>query len=167
MFKNKIDLKLVVIALLISGLTIFLFLMVFSEKRTVVYVDSLKLFEGFQMTKEMKTLGEKEFNTRKISLENLYASMQSSSVSVLQKKELMQVFSKEKEELQKFNQFFASQQTEKIWERIRSYTSEFSKDKNYQLIILSDNKQVVLYADEKIDVTNDLLIYLNKRYDGI
>jgi outer membrane protein len=119
------------------------------------------------MTKEMKTLGEKEFNTRKIALETMYSSIQSPSVSALQKKELMRQLIQEKQDLEKFNQTFASEQTEKIWERIRSYTSEFSKDKNYQIIIVSDNKQVVLYADEEIDVTSDLLIYLNKRYDGI
>ncbi len=159
--------KIIVIALLISVLTTFLILIFFSQKSTVVYVDSLKLFEGFQMTKEMKTLGEKEFNTRKIALETMYSSIQSPSVSALQKKELMRQLIQEKQDLEKFNQTFASEQTEKIWERIRSYTSEFSKDKNYQIIIVSDNKQVVLYADEEIDVTSDLLIYLNKRYDGI
>ncbi|MNE60216.1 Outer membrane protein (OmpH-like) [compost metagenome] len=119
------------------------------------------------MTKEMKRVGEKEFNERKILLDNLYASLQGSSLSVLQKKELMQQFIQGKEELEQFNQTFASEQTQKIWSRIRSYTSEFSKDKNYQLIVGSDNKQMVLFADEKIDVTNDLLTYLNKKYEGI
>ncbi|MNL09187.1 Outer membrane protein (OmpH-like) [compost metagenome] len=167
MLKHKSAPKLVVIALLIGALTTWLFFALFSEQRSIVYVDSVKLFEGFKMTKEMKRVGEKEFNERKILLDNLYASLQGSSLSVLQKKELMQQFIQGKEELEQFNQTFASEQTQKIWSRIRSYTSEFSKDKNYQLIVGSDNKQMVLFADEKIDVTNDLLTYLNKKYEGI
>jgi outer membrane protein len=167
MLKHKSATKLVVIALLIGALTTYLFFTLFSEKRSIVYVDSVKLFEGFKMTKEMKRVGEKEFNNRKLLLDNLYSSLQGTSVSVLQKKELMQQFIKGKEELEQFNQTFASEQTQKIWSRIRSYTSEFSKDKNYQLIVGSDNKQMVLFADEKIDVTNDLLTYLNKKYEGI
>lgn len=167
MLKHKSAPKLVVVALLIGALTTYLLFALFSEKRTIVYVDSVKLFEGFKMTKEMKRVGEKEFNERKILLDNLYSSLQGSSVSVLQKKELMQQFIQGKEELEQFNQTFASEQTQKIWSRIRSYTSEFSKDKNYQLIVGSDNKQMVLFADEKIDVTNDLLTYLNKKYEGI
>lgn len=167
MLKHKSAPKLVVIALLIGALTTWLFFALFSEQRSIVYVDSVKLFEGFKMTKEMRRVGEKEFNERKILLDNLYASLQGSSLSVLQKKELMQQFIQGKEELEQFNQTFASEQTQKIWSRIRSYTSEFSKDKNYQLIVGSDNKQMVLFADEKIDVTNDLLTYLNKKYEGI
>lgn len=167
MLKHKSAPKLVVIALLIGALTTYLFFALFSEKRVIVYVDSVKLFEGFKMTKEMKRVGEKEFNDRKLVLDNLYSSLQGSSVSVLQKKELMQQFIQGKEELEQFNQTFASEQTQKIWSRIRSYTSEFSKDQNYQLIVGSDNKQMVLFADEKIDVTNDLLTYLNKKYEGI
>lgn len=167
MLKHKSAPKLVVIALLIGALTTYLFFALFSEKRAIVYVDSVKLFEGFKMTNEMKRVGEKEFNDRKLVLDNLYSSLQGSSVSVLQKKELMQQFIQGKEELEQFNQTFASEQTQKIWSRIRSYTSEFSKDQNYQLIVGSDNKQMVLFADEKIDVTNDLLTYLNKKYEGI
>ncbi len=73
----------------------------------------------------------------------------------------------QKEELEQFNQYFAAEQTTKIWARIKSYSSEFSNDKNYQLIIGSDDKQTVLFADEKIDVTDDLLTFLNKKYEGI
>jgi outer membrane protein len=157
----------VVNGLLISMLAFFLFFYFSKLDKKIVYIDNNKIFEGFVMTKEMKRVGEKEFNSRKLVLDNLYANLQSPAISASEKKELMQQFVQGKEELEQFNQTFAAEQTDKIWSRIKSYTAEFSKDKNYQLVIGSDNKQAVLFADENIDVTNDLLIYLNRKYEGL
>ena len=167
MLKYKPTPQFVVNTLLISVLAIFLLFYFFKSNKEIVYVDTVKLFDGFVMTKEMKRVGEKEFNSRKLVLDNLYSNLQSPTISASEKKELMQQFIQGKEELEQFNQTFAAEQTTKIWSRIKSYTAEFSKDKNYQLVVGSDNKQAVLFADEKIDITNDLLIYLNKKYESL
>jgi outer membrane protein len=165
--KYKITPQSVVNGLLISLLVFFLIFYFFKSNKEIVYVDNVKLFDGFVMTKEMKRAGEKEFNSRKSVLDNLYSNLQSPSISASEKKLLMQQFIQGKEELEQFNQVFGSEQSSKIWARIKSYTAEFSKDKNYYLVIGSDNKQTVLFADEKIDVTNELLMYLNKKYEGL
>ena len=167
MLKYRSTPQFVVNTLLTSVLAIFLLFYFFKLNKEIVYVDTAKLFDGFVMTKEMKRVGEKEFNSRKLVLDNLYSNLQSPTISASEKKELMQQLIQGKEELEQFNQTFATEQTTKIWSRIKSYTAEFSKDKNYQLVVGSDNKQAVLFADEKIDVTNDLLIYLNKKYEGL
>jgi outer membrane protein len=153
--------------LLISLLAFFFLFYFFKSNKEIVYVDSVKLFDGFVMTKEMKRAGEKEFNSRKSVLDNLYSNLQSPAISASEKKALMQQFIQGQEELEQFNQTFATEQSTKIWSRIKSYTAEFSKDKNYLLVVGSDNKQSVLFADEKIDVTADLLTYLNKKYEGL
>lgn len=167
MIKYKFTPQLVVNALLISVLSFFLLFYFFKSNNEIAYVDNQKIFDGFVMTKEMKRAGEKEFNSRKLVLDKLYSNLQSATISASQKKELMQQFIQGKEELEEFNQTFAAEQTAQIWSRITSYTAEFSKEKKYELIIGSDNKQAVLFADEEIDVTNDLLTYLNKKYEGI
>nr|WP_315252449.1 OmpH family outer membrane protein [uncultured Flavobacterium sp.] len=167
MLKNIPSFQFLVNAFLVSVLTVFLLFYFFKSNKEIVYVDNVKLFDGFIMTKEMKRAGEKEFNSRKSVLDNLYSDLQSPAISASEKKQLMQQFIQGKEELEQFNQVFGSEQTAKIWSRIKSYTAEFSKDKNYQLIIGSDNKQTVLFADDKIDVTNELLTYLNKKYEGL
>jgi outer membrane protein len=153
--------------LLITVLSIFLLFYFFRPNKEIVYVDSVKLFDGFVMTKEMKRVGQKEFNARKLVLDNLYSSLQSATKTAAEKKAIMQQFIQGKEELEQFNHVFVAEQTTKIWSRIKSYTSEFSKNKNYQLVIGSDNKEMVLFADEKIDITEDLLVFLNKKYEGL
>lgn len=167
MIKYKLDSRVLVNVLLISVLAIFLLFYFFKSNKEIVYVDNVKLFDGFKMTKEMKRAGEKEFNSRKSILDKLYSDLQSTTISASERKELMQQFIQGKEEFEQFNQVYGSEQSSKIWARIKSYTAEFSRDKNYQLVIGSDNKQTVLFADEKIDVTNELLSYLNKKYEGL
>lgn len=139
----------------------------FFNSEEVVYVDNIKIFDGFNMTKEMKKVGEKEFNTRKAILDSLYAKLQSNTISEAEKKAMMPQFIQGKEELEQFNQNFALQETEKIWKRINSYVTEFSSENNYKIIIGSENKRDVLYANEKVDITIDLIYYLNNKYEGI
>ncbi|MEZ0129133.1 OmpH family outer membrane protein [Flavobacterium sp. LBUM151] len=166
MIKNTQKALLICNVLLISVL-IFFMLFNYLKKNEIVYVDNNELFENFNMTKELKNSGEKEFNLKKAKVDSLYSSLQSPNLSSSDKKLLMQQFIQQKEELEQFNQYFAAEQSSKIWARIKSYSSEFSKENKYQLIIGSENKTNVLFADEKIDVTNDLLTYINKKYEGL
>lgn len=166
MVKNKLNLLFVINVLSIGLFVVFFAFKVLEPSKKIVYVDNVKLFDGFIMTKEMKRVGEKEFNARKNSLDVLYSKLQSQTISEGEKKILMQQFIQGKEELEQFNQSFATEETSKIWSRIDGYTSEFSQENKYQLIIGSQNKQSVLFADENIDVTNELLTYINKKYEG-
>jgi outer membrane protein len=167
MLNYKIFTRTIVGVLLINVLTIFLLCYFLKPNSAIVYVDYVKLFDGFVMTKELKRTGEKEFNVRKTHLDSLFSSLQSQSISQKNKQNLMKQFVHEKEELEQFNQSFAASESLKIWTRIHSYAEDFSKENNYELIIGSENKTPVLYSDESIDVTQKLLMYINKRYEGL
>jgi outer membrane protein len=165
--KNKIQILTFINSIGLIALVCFLIFRSFFAFEEIVYIDNIKLFDGFYMTKEMKKAGEKEFNTRKAILDSLYSKLQSNSVSEIEKKQLMPQFIQGKEELEQFNQRFAGEESLKIWSRIHSYVDEYSKETNYKLIIGSPNKESVLFADEKVDKTNELLAYINKKYEGI
>lgn len=167
MVKNKSSLLLIITFLLIFSLIFYVILKEFTSKTKIVYVNNSELFDGFIMTKELKSSGEKEFIRRKTALDNLYTQIQSKSIGASQKEILMKQFIQGKEELEQFNQIFATNESSKIWSRIHSYTEDFSKENGYQLIIGSENKTTVLYADEKMTVTKELLMYINKRYEGL
>lgn len=167
MLKNKLKLLFIFNILLLGFLVTYFAFRILQPEKKIVYVDNSKLFDGFTMTKEMKRAGEKEFNTRKKGLDLLYSKLQFKSILEEDKKSIMQQFIRGKEELEQFNQSFATVESSKIWSRIHGYTADFSQENKYQLIIGSQNKQAVLFADENVDVTNELLTYLNKKYEGI
>lgn len=167
MFIYKFFSKTVVSVLLINALTVLLLWYFLKPHNTIVYVDYVKVFDGFVMTKELKRTGEKEFNARKAHLDSLYSTLQSQSISESSKQNMMKQFVQEKEQLEQFNQNFAGSESLKIWARIHSYAEEFSKENGYKLIIGSENKTPVLYSDESIDVTQNFIKHINKRYEGL
>ncbi|PKB18337.1 OmpH family outer membrane protein [Flavobacterium sp. 5] len=157
----------IIYSLLISLILFYLYIRVESSNNKIAYVDNIKLFDNFKMTKELERSGKKEFNSKKSNLNSLYIKLQSSEISIQEKKILMQEFVQKKEDFEQFNQIFASQQSAKIWIRIKSYSLDFAKENKYNLIIGSDNKTNILFADDEIDVTTDLLTYINKKYEGL
>jgi outer membrane protein len=165
--KRNTQIALITCNTLLITILLFLIFTNFNKSQKVVYVDNNKLFNDFYMTKELKRVGEKEFNAKKSNVDFLYKKLQSSEITDSEKKIVMQEFIQSKEELEQFNQIFASEQSSKIWARIKSYSSQFSEENNYQLLIGSENKSNILFAAEEIDVTNDLLTYINKKYEGL
>ena len=79
----------------------------------------------------------------------------------------MKLLISKREEFDYFNQTYASSEAMKIWNRIDSYVVKFSEEKKYKIIIGSNSKRDVLFADKKNDVTQELIDYVNKRYEGL
>lgn len=167
MLKEKTPILTLINTAVLFFLSVYLFYSFFSTSEQIFYVDNVKLFDGFRMTKEMKKEGEKLFNNKKAVLDSLYLEVQREDLDNKYKEILMQDFVAKREEFDAFNKTFAQEESNKIWLRINSYAQQFSKEKNYKLIIGSSNQGDVLYADEAVDVTEELLEYANKKYEGL
>lgn len=164
MLKNKIKfLTITNSILLIVMVCLFVFKSFFSNDE-IVYVDNNRLFNGFNMTKDLKRTGALQFKVKKATIDSLYFKIQ--NIKGIERQYIMKEFITKKEELEKFNQEFAYQESQKIWKRLHSYIDEFSGLNSYQLIIGSENEQTVLHASSKLDKTNDLINYVNLKYEG-
>ncbi len=137
----------------------------FFNSEKIVYVDNQKLFDNFQMTKDLKKIGEVEFNSKKKEIDSLYLRVQG-NLSESEKESLMKLLISKREEFDYFNQTYASSEAMKIWNRIDSYVLKFSEEKEYKIIIGANSKRDVLYVDKKIDITQELTEYINKKYEG-
>lgn len=163
--KNIIKILPLVNVLLILTIVSFLLFDKITDKKEVVSVDKMKVFEEFQMTKESKSFGEKEFSTKKKVLDSLYAKLQN-DIPQEMKELLMKTFIEKRDELDSFNQNFGFQESEKIWSRLIQYCEEFSQKEGYELIILSEKGNNILNVDSELDVTNSFLEFANNRYSG-
>ena len=160
-FKTLTFVNLIVILLIIGFL---LFDKIFTNEK-IVYVDNQKLFDNFQMTTDMKKMGETEFNLKKKEIDSLYLRVQG-DLGESENESLMKLLISKREEFDYFNQTYASSEAMKIWNRIDSYVLKFSEEKKYKIIIGANSKRDVLYVDEKIDITQELTEYINKKYEG-
>lgn len=131
----------------------------------ILVVNNDRLFNEFKMTIETKRDGSKilkGFNSRIDSLQIRFnlATDENSKNNVYQQILI------QKENIQKFDEAFTSQETAKIWGRINGYIKDYSKLRKCNLILGSSTSENVLYYSESKDITTDLLKYINKRYEG-
>lgn len=101
---------------------------------------------------------------QKSKIDSLYSKIQNSNSE--EQKILMKEYVVLKQNFEQYNQQFAFEESQKIWKRLDSYISDFSSEKKYKLIIGSEKKGDVLYGDEKLDITNELINFVNSKYEG-
>jgi Skp family chaperone for outer membrane proteins len=134
------------------------------KKQTTYTVDSKTLFEGFLMTQESKKTGGIVLKKYKDSIE--YLKFQTQLANVQKKIMLEQRIIKYQQDALKFSQNFEQNETEKIKNRLTAYVKKYAEKKKYRLIVGINNSGLVLYSDQKHDITNEVLINVNKLYEG-
>lgn len=73
---------------------------------------------------------------------------------------------------QKQNQFdilksdLAKKFDDEIWKQLNQYIVDFSKNHSYDLVLGATGAGNVMYANPKYDVTDELVVFVNERYDG-
>lgn len=153
------------VSLLLSILALFTAtLCFFNRQESVVYIDSKKVFDSFNMTSEFRLEAEEKINFQNKELDSLQAQLSNERNYAL-RTHLLEVMSLKKQQAENFNYNFSVEKTELIWKRIKAYAKEFSESNNYELILGAQQNSNVIYGDEKIDVTADFLKYINERYE--
>lgn len=59
-----------------------------------------------------------------------------------------------------------SDYTDKIWKQINEYTMEFGKEKGYDIVFGANGDGSLMYAEDGIDITNEIILFINKKYRG-
>lgn len=162
-FKSPVFLSTILSVLALLVVVVFLFFN--SSSNEVYYVDSRQLFQEFKMTKEVKKNGELIIQRLSYSVDSLQTAITLAENDVLKERLFQKMISK-KEEIDNFNSTYVIAEQEKIWKRIESYVKDYPKIKDTKIILGSQNYGDVLYVDSQIDITKDLLNYINKRYEG-
>jgi outer membrane protein len=117
------------------------------------------------MTKELQIEGEKMLELKKRELDSLKLLLKSELIKE-KSSLLMQHYLVKRQEIDEYQVTFVKYNTEKIWDRISTYTTDFAMLNDYDMIIDADEKKSILYGDKEHDVTLDLLKYINMKYEG-
>lgn len=145
---------------------VFLVFSVLKPNHTIVFADKAKLFDGFNMAKELNRAGAKEFQSRKLALDSIQAQLQAPGLPEADKRALMQQLIQGREAFEDFQQHFGEEELPAIRTRLEGYVADYAKAHNHRLVIGTDGRQAVLFGTEDLDITNELLNYINRRYEG-
>lgn len=162
---NKIKQYYLIILTLLFLLAISFYFFSKSNSKEVYYVNSKILFEEFKMTRESEKIGNNTLQQLSLVIDSLRIKMEFEPNDQLKSNYLQEIIASQ-EKIEHINTHFIKEEHDKIWSRIKSYIKDYSEKENCSMIIGSETVSDVLYYNPEIDITQDLLKYINKRYEG-
>lgn len=143
----------------------------------LAYIDIPKVFNGFNMKSEMQKKFDRTENMRKSIIDSLSMELQVLSnrvkahpkdpdvVNEFDRKR--QYFFTMKNRAEEDNAALSAQYDKQILEQMSAYIMEYGKGKNYDFIYGSSGNGVLMFANEQYNISDDIILFINDKYNGI
>jgi outer membrane protein len=164
-----------IIALIVAIATFF----IPQSTSELVYVDVNKLLEGYDRTKAERDAFEKKATIMKANIDSLLTEWQNELMnyekerSKMAKKELelkqqqlqyrQQQINNYQEAVQKQIREEEQKMAQTLLNDINDYVSEFGKKSGHRIIFGAQGSGNIMYAEEGVDLTEEILIGINKQ----
>lgn len=142
----------------------------------IVYIDSEKVFTGFQLKKELEVDFDKVRGARQNILDSIANNMQKLSNEAGDHPTQTQVdnFQKQKDDylakkkqFDEDNQAYVEKLDNQIWEQMEQYIQDYGEEHKLSYVLGKTGRGNVLYSKKGQDVTEEVIKYINERYNGI
>ncbi|WP_285058747.1 OmpH family outer membrane protein [Pedobacter ginsengisoli] len=150
-----------------------------SNEEKIVYVNSDSLLNKYQYFKDLKTKMETKANAAQKDMaskgqafqrEVAQYQAQQNTLPADQRAATEERLARKQQELQAYQQnASAALQNEqnsenvKLYDKIADYLKEYSKKKGYKMVLTySKGNSAILFADESLDVTSEVIVGLNE-----
>lgn len=155
--------------LLLGVITLLIMHLIKPKQDSIVYVDNIKLFNGFHMTQDIKTIEETKINKHIKILDSLYLrfnSLTENEKKQVPTKSLQQEIAMKSKQLQKLKDVYKHDLNVKVWKRLNNYIETYAEAKGYHIILGTNGNGNVMYANKGINITDDILEFSNRKYEG-
>lgn len=163
----KFDWKQVITAVLVCVLTVFGYHHFFKLK--IVSADVLKVANEFKLKLDLEKDQKNELEQyKKIvdSLKNNFEYLYKQNKSEAEMKKAYEMAFDAETEFNQILQALDEENNMKIWNRLNPLIDSFAIHKGYDLIIGANGMGTVLYMSGHVDVTDELLEYVNNQYEN-
>lgn len=146
----------------------------------IAFVDVEQLMKGYDETKAMEADLKAKQDKLKFSLDSLALGFQQrvqdyerkmGSMSPQSRQQIEQKLRQEQQQIQgqqqqasQMLQQISQESFEALSKKVDSFVEIYAKDKGYKMILGTNGKGTVMYGDEKLDVTEQVLEKLNEAY---
>lgn len=152
-----------------------------SDKPSIVYVNSDSLLNKYEYFKDIKSKfetkskkAEEELKAKGTAFQREVAAYQQAAATMTadQRAATEQRLARKQQELQGYQQNAGAAlqneegaENEKLYNRVADYLKKHAKDKGYKMVLTySKNNSAVLFADESLDITAEVIKGLNDEY---
>ncbi len=144
-----------------------LFLYISKNQKDIVYIDNVKLFNGFNMTKDIKQIEEAKINRQGKELDSLYAIYKTvTDKEAPAFKNLQQQIAYKSKAFQKLQDNYTHNLSSNVWNRLNDYIKEYAQANNLKIILGANGNGNLMFGEASIDITSQIIEFSNKKYEG-
>lgn len=133
------------------------------EHKDVAFIDIGKLVAGYQMKKDLDQVALKDMSRIKAVTDSLKMVKKIAGPNATPQLDSQLMYAQ-----YAFEQYYQRSNqniSQKIWERLNPLLEQYGKEKKLYLLIGANGAGTLLYGDKKADRTEELLQYLNNKYE--
>lgn len=136
------------------------------EKKKIYYVDLVKTFNEFQLSKELKELTDNESRILTSKLDSLELELNTSKSGTQKYQDDLNFYYKLKESSSLQIENTIAQSDQKIWQQLNRYFTEYGESEGLSILLGGKADGSVLYIEEALDLTDEFLEFANSKYEG-
>lgn len=160
----------------------FLFVYLFTRDSKVVYVDSSKLLNNYQGMKDARAAYQQKATAWKANVDTLTVEVQrqimdyekqSPKMTAKERQLSQELIRTKQKQLYDYQQALNTQaqqedtkMTGDVVTQVNAYIKKYGESKGYKIILAATQYGNLAYADEGLDITDEVLEGLNKEYGG-
>lgn len=134
-----------------------------TQQKNIVFMDSFRVFEEFEMKKDLDKKIEGEMQMEKQQVEEL--GMQYNVATDAKKKaELQLLLQQAQQQFEKKFQDLSQRYTAEVSKELNVHIRNYGKEHKYDLIVSSGGQNNVMYVDTMSNITIDIIKYINREY---
>lgn len=137
------------------------------DNRKIAVVDAVKLFDQFNMKKELEDKEKVRLERIKKQVDSAESLLQMAQASKNEDEVKKQAYAWNYMKLQLEKEFKQGNQeiNTQVWKRLNPILDEFGKSKGMHVIIGANGMGSVLYNDVEYDLTPEAVKFANKKYE--
>jgi Skp family chaperone for outer membrane proteins len=150
----------------------------YSSRPKYAYININQTFEKFEMKSELenkfivtKEARQKILDSLAMDLQSLSSHIEKSSLANDKDFELFEIkredYLKRKKQLEEDNLALTQSYNKQIITQMKKYISDYCSENNYNMVFGEDESGSVLYSVTENDITNEVISYINVKYQGI
>jgi len=144
-------------------------------EKNYTYVENERLFSEFKLTQEYEVKLNKIKQQRQDVLDSLELvirnqqaelKVEETESGIQEYRALLSEYNSMNERFNEQNGTLIAQYDDIIWKQLNSYVKSYGEEKGYNMILGVAGEGNIMYADEALNVTGDLIKYVNDKYNG-
>jgi outer membrane protein len=156
---NKIGLALLIANLLVlAGIGYYAFSV---RNKKMAFIINQRVFSEFLGKKELeKRLNDLRAGNNK-SVDSLTSLMRQANNQAASS-----IYQEGIDNIKLMEEQLSSRYTADIWKQINQWVNEYGKQKGFDFILGAAGNGSLMYANEGDDITEEVIVFLNKKYQG-